>query len=113
MKTLAIDFDGVLHRYSKGWHDGTCYDEPMPGARAAVEKLAGCYRLVIFTARQELGPVRDWLFRHEIGHLFADVTNVKPKAFAYLDDRALRFRDWPSAINDINIVEDGDTWRLV
>ena len=28
---LGLDFDGVIHKNSKGFHDGTIYDEPLEG----------------------------------------------------------------------------------
>ena len=30
---LAIDFDGVIHKNSKGFFDGTVYDEPINGVK--------------------------------------------------------------------------------
>jgi len=39
MKTVALDFDGVIHKYSKGWHDGTIYDDPIEGAFEYMKSL--------------------------------------------------------------------------
>jgi len=39
-KQLAIDFDGVIHKNSKGFYDGTIYDEPIEGSIQAVKELA-------------------------------------------------------------------------
>ena len=31
--TIAVDFDGVIHNNSKGFHDGTVYGEPIDGVK--------------------------------------------------------------------------------
>ena len=33
---IAIDFDGVIHKSSKGFFDGTVYDKPMEGVKEAL-----------------------------------------------------------------------------
>lgn len=113
MKTLAIDFDGVIHAYSRGWQDGSVYDEPMPGAREALETLAGRYRLEIFTARDELNPVLAWLGKHGLAGFISNVTNVKPKAALYLDDRAMHFQEWPEAVRAIEERLRLDSWEPI
>ena len=102
-KTVAIDFDGVIHRYSKGWQDGVIYDEPMPGAIDALFKLHKHYNLVIFTCREDSAAVSQWLIqqmREQRGCYFdIPVTNVKPIAMIYIDDRGLRFTNWTDVLN--------------
>jgi hypothetical protein len=107
MKTIAIDFDGVVHAYSHGWQDGEIYDDPMSGLIMGLAKLVPHYRLVIFTARHDLDAVRTWLKSHRLDHYFADVTNRKPAAAIYLDDRAVRFISWDQALKDIKEATDG------
>ncbi len=50
-QTIAVDFDGVIHRYSRGWQDGSIYDPPVDGAVEALERLHHRYKVVIFTTR--------------------------------------------------------------
>ena len=50
-KNLSVDFDGVIHDCSKGYYDGSCYGEPMPGAIESIKGLAEKYRIVVFTAK--------------------------------------------------------------
>ena len=39
-KVIAIDFDGVIHKNSKGFQDGTIYDDPIPGVKRALSYLS-------------------------------------------------------------------------
>ena len=39
-KNIAIDFDGVIHNFDKGFHDGTCYGDPLPGSLEALKKIS-------------------------------------------------------------------------
>jgi hypothetical protein len=98
---LAVDFDGVVHAYSRGWCGGEIYDDPSPGTKDALIQLSKRYELVIFTARHDLVAVQRWLVEHRLDHFFADVTNRKPAAVHYIDDRGVRFTDWASALKEL------------
>lgn len=61
--TIALDFDGPIHRYSRGWQDGTIYDEPTPGALDAIRYLMEREAVFIHTTRPP-EPVAVWLAGH-------------------------------------------------
>lgn len=109
---VAIDFDGVLHRYSDGWKDGQIYDQPVEGSRQALEamKTAG-WKIYIFSTRSnklyhkdqdkaQNQAMKDWLDLHEIP--YDKIWNFgKPLADLYIDDRALTFRgDWNATLEE-------------
>lgn len=99
--TIAIDFDGVIHKYSKGWHDKTVYDVPIEGAFDAINRLQiKGYTVYILTARNPT-EVEAWMTKHyppEYGPI-PDISNVKRAAVAYIDDRAIRFTNWKDILN--------------
>lgn len=100
-KTVAVDFDGVLHPYTAGWVGSTPSDEPpIEGAAAFLETLYRWdYRVVVFSTRADhpLGyeGITGWLGRYGLDRWVAEVTHVKPAAIAYVDDRAVPYLgDW-------------------
>jgi hypothetical protein len=117
MAAIAVDFDGVIHAYSRGWDDGSIYDEPLAGAFAALRQLMTRYAVFILTTR-EAESVAGWLrdrgdfavttraprqFWNKRGVLL--VTNRKLPATVYIDDRALRFVDWDRAMVEVRALE--------
>lgn len=110
---LAIDFDGVVHTFDKGWHDGTCYGDPIQGSLESIKKLSEKYNIIIFSAKvrpdrplvdgktgKEL--VDEWLVKHGIRDLVSEITHEKPRAKYYIDDKALEFKDnWDEILNRI------------
>lgn len=110
---IAVDFDGVIHRYSKGYLNGEIYDEPMPGAEEGLKKLMEKYNVFILSTR-EPRQIKRWMEKHiniptavhEGETPFWDragvigITNKKLAAIAYIDDRAVQFDSWKS-INKI------------
>lgn len=94
-KTILIDFDGVLHRYSKGWVGGKLYDKPMDGAVNAIKTLIkNGFLPVVFTAREKTSwpLIEKWLKKYHFPKMA--ITNIKTTALCYLDDRAVRFTNW-------------------
>ncbi|HEY9369254.1 hypothetical protein [Streptomyces sp.] len=112
MPTVAVDFDGVIHAYRKGWQDGSIYDEPIPGAFDALRELMERYAVFIHTTR-DASDVAEWLinrgFNCRIGYsgkFWNDqgsllITDRKLPAIAYVDDRGIRFESWAQALGDL------------
>ena len=124
VQTVAVDFDGVLHSYERGWHDGTIYGDWKSGAVAALSQLMQQHAVFIHTTRNArqvarwIEPTsgyafecttrlpRTWYGRRKPfwntqGLLL--VTDRKMPAIAYVDDRAVRFEDWWQSLRALNI----------
>ena len=86
--TIALDFDGVLNNY-KGY-DGDNLGTPRQGAKEFLETLSKNHKVVILTARN-FAKVLNWLQEYDLSKYVYDVTNIKPPATAYIDDRAIPF----------------------
>lgn len=106
---LAIDFDGVIHNAHKGFFDGTCYGEPLPGSLEALRDLSSKYRIVIFTAKAKPNRplvdgktgtqlVSEWLEKHKVLQYVVEITSEKPRAILYIDDNAYRFENWQDTL---------------
>ena len=124
VQTVAVDFDGVLHSYDKGWHDGTIYGDWKPGAVTGLTQLMQQYAVFVHTTRSPKQVAR-WIerksgygfecttrvpragllrrpgFWNERGYLL--VTSRKLPAIAYIDDRAIRFENWPQVLGGLGI----------
>lgn len=111
--TIAVDFDGVIHTYERGWQDGSIYGDFMPGAIVGLSRLLSNEAVFIFTSRNPK-QVAAWiedksgrafecttrvprkLFWDRRGYLL--VTNRKLPARAYVDDRGIRFENWAQTL---------------
>lgn len=94
MKVISIDFDHVLHDAKRGFLNGELYGEPTEGAVWTLNNLAKEYTLVICTSRkpEDFKKIQEWLAKYGFPEM--EVTNVKPIAKFYIDDRGLRFTNW-------------------
>jgi len=134
MKTIAIDFDGVIHRYSKGYQDGSIYDEPVEGAFEAIQHyMRNDYTVFIFSTRSPR-QIKRWLekqlpFDESISTMHAipvqiipfwtkfwnkknvlGITKRKLPAMVYIDDRAIRFKGkWSDMTTTILEIK---TWNI-
>lgn len=99
-KAIAIDFDGVIHKYTKGWQNGVVYDDPVEYAFAAMYKLISLgYEIFILTTRTNHEDIRVWIREKAIEEGIdpdiaielsaVEITNIKKPAVAYIDDRGL------------------------
>jgi hypothetical protein len=95
--TVCVDFDGVLHDFDGRWKGHSSIEgEPVAGALAWLASVVDDYDVVILTTRGAtvLGQeaVKRWLERHgfeQVEQIM--VTDEKPPALIYIDDRGWRF----------------------
>ena len=111
-KNIAIDFDGVIHNFNKGFHDGTCYGEPLPGSLEALRELSKKYNIIIFTAKAKPSRplvnnktgtelVVEWLKKYGVMQFVKEVTSEKPRAQIYVDDKGYHFTNWDKTLKDL------------
>lgn len=104
-KNIAVDFDGVIHKNSRGFYDGTIYDDPVKDTELFLSMLSEEYNIIIYTCKarpdrpliegktgKEL--IWEWLEKHGLAKYVHDVTHEKPRAMLYIDDKGLCFESW-------------------
>src|ERR1035437_3723081 len=94
-KVLAIDFDGVIHDY-KHPIVGRRMGAPIEGTQEALNQLKSQgYKLIIHTVwGDEKGKktIADFMEYYKLP--YDSITNIKPIADWYIDDKAIHFEQW-------------------
>ena len=93
MSKLAIDFDGVIHDH-KHPIEGRRMGKPIEDAQEYITKLkqAG-HEIIIFSVWGDQPEViSDWMDYYNIP--FDSITNIKPNADYFIDDKAIKFESW-------------------
>jgi len=125
-KTVAIDFDGVIHKYSKGWQDGSIYDDEISDAFMSIQELLDRNYAVFIHTTRDAKQVAEWMIKKTASSLLYEmsfevlpddikfwngsdgrntivgITNRKLPAVAYIDDRALHFTAWRYAMHEFD-----------
>lgn len=92
-KNIVFDFDGVIHKYSRGWQDGSIYDKPVDGIKEVINELHKDYDIYVVTTRaRDIGQqMQVEKYLNDNGIEFDCVTSIKVPAMVYVDDRAITF----------------------
>lgn len=86
--TICLDFDGVIRDEQT--------DNPVNGALKAIKWLEDKGREVVICTAGDIDKANWWLEKHNFNKT---ATNIKPKATAYIDNRAIRFVSWDDVCN--------------
>lgn len=110
MKTICIDIDGTICRYSV-WQGESHFGEVLPDASESIRRLHndGWY-IIIYSTRSSKDEIRRFLeeqgiYHDSINHNPYQPYNAiggKPIADVYLDDRAVTFKgSWHEAYKEV------------
>ncbi|UTY31706.1 PBECR2 nuclease fold domain-containing protein [Treponema putidum] len=107
MKTIAIDFGGVINSFKSGWKGPEFTDEPVNGAFEAINILLNeGYKVIIYSTRAETVEGKNTIYNYLLGNGInireIEVTDKKPIALVYIDDRAIKFSgNWNETLDKI------------
>lgn len=103
---VAFDFDGVIHKYSEGWKDGSIYDEPNMDIVDFMAILMKMGIPVFILSTRDPDQINMWWKkqRFSINSMVMDdnptfwkqtdivgITKTKLPAQVYIDDRAYNY----------------------
>lgn len=99
MKTICVDFDGVVHSYTSPWTSAVeIQDNPVEGVFQWIEDMIWFYNIAIYSARSKdpggIEAMKDWFTKHGMSHHVLETMEFpkeKPPASLYIDDRAWLF----------------------
>lgn len=87
---VALDFDGVMNKY-QGWKGENTLYKPQTGLTKFITRIYKDYDIVIYTCR-DIKKVYTWLEENHLRDYIIAVSNLKPRAHVYIDDRAITFK---------------------
>jgi hypothetical protein len=122
---LVLDFDGVLHSYTSGWHGvDVINDPPVKGAIAFLREAVRHFNVNISSTRSHddrgKRAMQEWLefwakeqranSNEDLAWLSAiQWPTIKPPAFLTIDDRAITFM---GTFPDVDTIKAFKPWYL-
>lgn len=101
-KVIAVDFDEVCHD-SKHPIKGRRMGKPIEGTQDALRQLnSKGYEIVIHSVwADEKGKqtIEDFMIYYSLP--FNRITNIKPDASWYIDDKGIRFTSWEEVLKQV------------
>ena len=90
--TIVLDFNGVFDQYA-GWKGYVQRHPKAPGIEKFLYELSLEFNtIIVCSATMPIEKVMDWLYEHRLDKYIDYVTNHKPPAHVYVDDKAVTHR---------------------